>query len=101
MCLHPFILVTSPHSLKKLREYGFKTFHPFIDESYDELDTYKERKVLLEKEIKRLCSMTIKELDEWYWDMKDILIHNAKHFNIFVDSEYTKLENFLKKGLKN
>ena len=45
--------------------------------------------------------MTIKELDEWYWDMKDILIHNAKHFNIFVDSEYTKLENFLKKGLKN
>ena len=97
----PFVLISNKNNLKKLREWGFKTFHPFIDESYDELDTYKERKVLLEKEIKRLCSMTIKELDEWYWDMKDILIHNAKHFNIFVDSEYTKLENFLKKGLKN
>jgi len=97
----PFILISNKNNLKKLKEWGFKTFHPHIDESYDELDTYKERKVLLEKEIKRLCSMTIKELDEWYWEMEDILIHNAKHLNIFVDSEYTKLENFLKKGLKN
>ena len=32
---HPFIYVGNTGSLKKLKEYGFKTFEPFIDESYD------------------------------------------------------------------
>lgn len=33
---HPFIVYGSPFTLKSLRELGFKTFSPFIDESYDE-----------------------------------------------------------------
>jgi len=96
----PFILISNKNNLKKLKEWGFKTFHPHIDESYDELETYEERKKAINKEILRLCSMTRKELDEWYWGIKDILIHNVKHFNNFVDTEYNKIENFLKKGLK-
>jgi hypothetical protein len=31
----PFVLVAPAHSLKYLREYGFRTFAPYIDESYD------------------------------------------------------------------
>ena len=31
----PFILVAPAHSLEYLRSYGFRTFAPFIDESYD------------------------------------------------------------------
>ena len=34
--LHPFILMGRPHSLVELRKQGYKTFSPFIDESYDE-----------------------------------------------------------------
>ena len=34
----PFVLVAPAHSLKYLREYGFKTFSPFIDESYDDIE---------------------------------------------------------------
>jgi len=31
----PFVLVAPAHSLKYLRSYGFQTFEPYIDESYD------------------------------------------------------------------
>ena len=33
--LHPFILVSIPGSLAALKELGYKTFHPWINESYD------------------------------------------------------------------
>ena len=32
----PFILIDR-YQIKKLKEWGFKTFHPFIDESYDDV----------------------------------------------------------------
>jgi len=35
-CGHPFILAAGPGSLEYLRSYGFKTFDPWIDESYDQ-----------------------------------------------------------------
>ena len=34
----PFVLVAPAHSLKYLRSYGFKTFAPCIDESYDDIE---------------------------------------------------------------
>jgi hypothetical protein len=34
-CGHPFVLAAGPGSLEYLRSYGFKTFAPWIDESYD------------------------------------------------------------------
>jgi hypothetical protein len=35
-CGHPFMIAAGPGSLKYLRSYGFKTFEPWIDESYDQ-----------------------------------------------------------------
>ena len=35
-CRMPFVLIGQKHSLKQLHELGYKTFHPFIDESYDD-----------------------------------------------------------------
>ena len=37
--LHPFILMSTPYSLKFLKKFGFKTFHPFINEQYDKEQT--------------------------------------------------------------
>jgi len=39
----PFIMLSSKNFLKHLRSIGFKTFHPVIDESYDEIDNLQER----------------------------------------------------------
>ena len=82
---HPFILVGSPGSLKFMREYGFKTFSPFIDESYDEVRNPAKRFKLIENEIVRLGKMSKQEIHDWYWSMEDILVHN---FNLF--KEYGK-----------
>jgi len=75
---HPFIVYGSPYTLKNLRELGFKTFSPFIDESYDEVLSSFKRMQLITKEVKRLCSMSLEELNSWYYEMKDILLHNRE-----------------------
>jgi hypothetical protein len=75
----PFLLVAYPGALKLLRELGFKTFSPYINESYDEIEDTNLRLQALYAEITRLCSMTKEELHAWYWGMKDILIHNHNH----------------------
>lgn len=36
-CGKPFVLLSTPGSLQYLRQYGFKTFAPWIDESYDNI----------------------------------------------------------------
>ena len=73
---HPFIVYGSPFTLKSLRQLGFKTFSPFIDESYDETISSFRRMQKITKEIKRLCSMSDTEMHKWFLSMKDILIYN-------------------------
>jgi hypothetical protein len=94
MNLHPFILVANKGSLKHLKEYGFKTFEPFIDESYDDIDDVGQRILAIEKEINKLCSKPIEEIHEWYWSIEDILKHNYYHFyNDFAPRERKRFLN--------
>ena len=67
-CLQPFIAVNVPHSLKQLRALGYKTFAPYIDESYDDEVNPETRLDLIYKEIKRLSSLTEDEV-------KDLLVN--------------------------
>ncbi len=77
MC-QPFIIFGNPHSLKKLKEYGFKTFDKWLDESYDdELDL----NIRLEKIIKVLEEIASWDFDKCYEitnEMEETLIHNYK-----------------------
>jgi hypothetical protein len=76
---HPFILLSSPNSLPLLRELGYKTFHPFIDESYDnETDNVKRLKMILH-EVKRLSNLSEAKLFEFIDNVKEITIHNHNH----------------------
>ena len=81
----PFILYSTPFSLKHLRSVGYKTFNPFIDESYDEIEDNTDRLIALNNEVKRLCNLPIEEIHEWYVDIKEILIHNFNHFKNTLD----------------
>ena len=73
---HPFIVQGSPYTLKRLKKLGFKTFHPYIDESYDEIISPFRRMQKLTKEIKRICNMSKGEMHKWYYQQLDIVIHN-------------------------
>ena len=80
MCLHPFILVTSPHSLKRLQKFGFKTFHPFIDESYDSEENGMKRMQMIFDELDKFRARPIQELKDWWKEILPILEHNQKVF---------------------
>jgi len=43
MAGRPFIMLGGRHYLKRLRELGFQTFHPVIDESYDDIGDHNSR----------------------------------------------------------
>mgnify|MGYP003335496073 CR=1 FL=1 len=90
--LQPFIIIGNHHSLEELRRLGFKTFHPFIDETYDTLEDPKERWDALVPQILRFASMSLEEVHEWYYSVQDILLHNHRHFMTL--SDFNPLEDF-------
>jgi UDPglucose 6-dehydrogenase len=73
---HPFILVSRPGSLQALRDTGFKTFHPFIDETYDTVQDDIERMDVIVNEIKRLCSLSAEEWANIQQSIKDVIDYN-------------------------
>lgn len=80
----PFILMSGKHSLKQLQEKGFKTFAPWIDESYDEIDCPNKRLHAIFKEIDRLVKLPCEDLNNMYTEMMSIFAHNRQNFLKFV-----------------
>jgi len=61
-----------------LHSIGYKTFHPYIDESYDKEPDMRKRYAMILKEIDRLCSMSFTDLDRLLNKLHPVLLHNAK-----------------------
>jgi len=94
---HPFLYLSNMGTLEILKELGFKTFHPFIDESYDrEPDKLKRLNMVID-ELNRLCEMELSELHELYWSMSDILIYNQR---IYYNEVFSIAENRIEDVLK-
>jgi hypothetical protein len=89
-CMHPFILLCRPHSLAELRRIGYKTFAPFINESYDTIEDDKERLSCIFNEIHRLMSKTTEEWIVWQNEIKEIVEYNNNHFLSSTDYSSTK-----------
>lgn len=75
---HPFILAAPSKSLEYLRSIGFKTFHPFIDESYDLENNDSERLKLIIDEVNKFAAKTKEEKDQFLKDVADICKHNQE-----------------------
>tara|TARA_B100000029_G_scaffold135788_1_gene130268 strand:- start:13052 stop:14371 length:1320 start_codon:yes stop_codon:yes gene_type:complete len=75
---HPFIVHGSKGTLKEIRKLGFKTFEPYIDESYDDESDNGKRMQKFTDEVIRICSMSEEDMHDWYYQMMDILIHNQR-----------------------
>lgn len=75
----PFIVLGDYGSLVELKRLGFKTFEPFIDESYDLETDPRKRFEMIENEIIKLKNKSINEIHNWYHSIKDILVHNRNH----------------------
>lgn len=77
---HPFIIVGLPFTLREIRRYGFKTFAPFINEDYDEIEDDKARMEAVLQEIDRVVNLPDAEKVKLRQDLKDVLLHNYMRF---------------------
>jgi hypothetical protein len=77
----PFILAGPSKSLNYIKErYNFKTFDPYIDESYDLVEDDMERLKLIQIEIDKFSKKTKEEKIKFLNDVKDICFYNQKLF---------------------
>ena len=73
---HPFILVAPANTLTVLKDIGYKTFSPWIDERYDNETDESARMLLIVKEIKRLCELSPSALTEFLNNVREICNYN-------------------------
>ena len=72
----PFIVATTPFFLKGIKQLGFKTFSPFIDETYDEIVDNKQRLDMAVDESIRISKLPIDEYNQILINCKDICEYN-------------------------
>lgn len=89
--LHPFVIVGKPGILKYLKKIGFKTFSDFWDESYDDIEDYKERLKCVINLIHELNKKSITELNELYQKTKNICIYNRELFDSLELDSFPKI----------
>lgn len=85
----PFINLGNPGTIAKMREIGYYTFSPWIDESYD-LDLPLQQRIdIVVDNLKRLNQNTEKQLIKIRNQMDYRIQHNHKLYNILYNKDYT------------
>jgi hypothetical protein len=74
----PFILVSEQHGLKALHAFGFKTFSPWFNESYDDIEDFDQRVEAVLAEINRLSLLSEDEIATILREVNDIVEHNHR-----------------------
>jgi len=93
---HPFILMAPAYSLQYIKSLGFKTFEPFIDESYDNIEDNNIRFEKILNEIIKLDKLNIDEFITLVNNMKDIFEYNQTHLlNLNKEDIENKKNNFI------
>ena len=72
----PFITVGAKGYMQVLRDQGYKTFHPYINEDYDSEPDDVQRLNMIVAEAKRLCAFTDSEWLTWKANVAPIVEHN-------------------------
>jgi hypothetical protein len=97
-CGKPFLLAATPYSLRYLRSYGFLTFAPLIDESYDEITDTKQRLRALVKEMRRIANLSRQQKQILYQELHQRAQINQKHF--FSEDFYQQVTQELSCNVK-
>jgi len=85
---HPFLLYGTQYSLKLLKEWGFKTFDRWFDESYDNEPDRVIRAQMIVKELKKFENKSIEEIKSIRNEMDEICKFNQNHYKIYYNNKY-------------
>ena len=93
----PFILVAPAGSLAYLREYGFETFSPYIDETYDTIEDPIGRMEAVTQILTEIQARSAAEKLELWQNLLPRVEHNYRHFyrGDFADVLWAELTDML------
>lgn len=102
-CGHPFMLVAGPGSLDYLKSYGFKTFAPWINESYDSEPDVVKRMQMVATEMSRIQNLSNAQKTQLLAEIRKISMFNKKHFfsNDFFNTVQSELTENLNQAINN
>jgi len=84
-CGHPFIILNGAGALETIRSYGFRTFQPYIDESYDREQSPAKRMEMVISEMHRINNASAK-YQKYIWDgCQEIAQYNKR---LFFDDKF-------------
>ena len=89
----PFVVLGNMHTLKVLRDMGFKTFDKWWDESYDEIPNQHRRLEAIVKLVEKINEWDYKKLLTTKKEMLEVLEHNYKVF-ISMQDKYCLYDYF-------
>jgi hypothetical protein len=83
----PFVLIGCANNLAYLKEYGFRTFDRWWDESYDTCEDPLDRLEMVVSIIENICKKSNDELQSMLLEMEEVLEYN---FNRFYSKDFVK-----------
>ena len=97
---HPFILLSSRHSLGALQDLGFQTFNNFWDEDYDQFEGNQRLEAIFHL-LLEIGNWPIEKINTTYKKMLPILEHNHQHFFNTLPKHFNTIKFDLYKEIKN
>ena len=96
-CCKPFIAFSTPYFLEDVRQLGFETFSPYINESYDlETDNQKRLNMIVD-EIERITNLPSNEYHTLVENCHSIAVRNQQKLLSKKDNlQYNEKFNFLR-----
>jgi hypothetical protein len=81
ICLRmPFVLVSTAHSLRYLRSYGFRTFDTLWSEAYDLIEDDEARYSAVADVLGELDRLSVQDKQGLFLEAAEICEHNYRHF---------------------
>jgi hypothetical protein len=91
LSLRPFVVLSSPGTLKDLQSLGFKTFNDIWNEDYDLISNSSERLSAVIKLMQDLCQQDIRKLA---LEVEAIVKYNYQHYmDNFVNKDHIRWYN--------
>ena len=85
--LQPFMVLGNRGTLKRLKQYGYRTFDQIWDESYDDLPTWQQRADAIVKNLQQWCAKSKEQKQQDIKSVwKNILRNQYKVCNTEFDS---------------
>lgn len=75
---HPFVYISTPGMISAIKQIGYQTFNPIIDETYDTIQNDGDRMLAIIEETRRLCKLKPEQLTEFLNSAREVCEYNFR-----------------------